>query len=481
MISRRSLAFRVLIGLLFGVSLAFGLPALWHKWNPGRPVRVVLVAEGTPWPGFSPAQTRGLLLLVADALEVGTDLPVVLASDLLGPIPKEASVLSLRGGMVQGATTVEASLTRSGHPEQRWRATGSPRALFHDLLKPFAPQGPWEGPLIPDQSQAFATLLDVTGWESDQELPIQLASAQRLVREVPDCASAWLALAGLEHQHLVLASDSDPLLQEKCQEHFQLALAQLTAHPRATHQYSIYLTDIGNQREALAQLEQAIRAHPRIAQLHSALAYASRSSGLLQVGLQAVAARERLQGASKAGYGLAENVYLYSGDLDRFGKSLGSHAIQGSVPLLDFYRAYLHLLRGDREGALQEFHETATTAGDNVLFQVLAKIYTLALEGKPVEAGRVLDELRDQRLRLRVPDGEFTFKLAEAYGFLGRHEDALFVAERAFSQGFGCTQWYEATPMLAGIRNTPRWRALIQHMKERQALLASRSPPGKFK
>lgn len=481
MISRRSLAFRVLFGLLLGVGLAVAIPALWHRWHPARPVRVVLRAEATPWPGFSPAQERGLLWLVADALEIGTDLPVVLASDLLGPISEEASVLSLRGSMLQGATTVEASLARSGHPAQHWQATGTPRALFHSLLKPLGPQGPWERALIPDQDPTFARLLELTGWESDQALPAHLASARRLVREVPDCASAWLALAGLQHQQLVLASDSDPLGQENCQEHFELALAQIPAHPRATHQFSIYLTDIGNQREALARLEQAIRTHPRIAQLRSALAYASRSSGLLQVGLQAVAARERLQGDSKAGYGLAENVYLYCGDLDRFGRSLGSHAIQGSVPLLDFYRGYLHLIKGDREGALKEFTQTASTTGDNVLFQVLAKIYTLALEGKPAEAGRILNELRDQRLRLRVPDGEFTFKLAEAYGFLGLNEEAMFIAERSFSQGFGCTQWYEATPMLAAIRNTPRWRSLIQHMKERQALLASRFPPSKFK
>lgn len=481
MISRRPLALRILFGLLMGVGLVLGISLLGRKHLPRSPVRLVLAAEDSPWPGFRPEQERGLLLLMADALEIGSDVPVVLASDLLGPLPDQASLVRVKGYLLENTLTVDAHLSRGGREELRWRGEGPPRELFRQLLTPLGIKGEWARPLIPTQLADLTALLETTSWESDQGLAARLASARRTVTEIPDCATAWLSLAELEHRNQVLDSNPDPQGQEKCQEHFEQALAILPAHPRATHLYAIYLTDIGNQREAFTKLEKAIRAHPSSPALRNGLTYAARTSGLLEVGLQAVERRDRLQGRSKAGRGLAENTFLYHGDLERFAQSLGPPSTGNPEPILDFYRGYYLLVKGDRAGALQAFQKTTAAQGSKVLFEALAKIYSLGLQDQTAEALVILDKLRDQRLRLRVPDGEFTFKIAEAYGFLGREADAMLVAERSFSQGFGCTQWYEATPFLASLRPTPRWHSLIQHMKERQALLTSRFPPSRFK
>ena len=81
---------------------------------------------------------------------------------------------------------------------------------------------------------------------------------------------------------------------------------------------------------------------------------------------------------------------------------------------------------------------------------------------------------------LRISDGEFTLRMAEAAAFLGDPTLAMELAERAYTQGFDCTRWYERSPLLAPIRGTGRYGSLLQHLRERQAMLESRFPASKF-
>ena len=59
-----------------------------------------------------------------------------------------------------------------------------------------------------------------------------------------------------------------------------------------------------------------------------------------------------------------------------------------------------------------------------------------------------------------------------------RPSDATAQADRAFARGFGCTVWYERSPMLEPLRSLPKWKALMQHLQERQALMEERFPVG---
>jgi tetratricopeptide (TPR) repeat protein len=278
----------------------------------------------------------------------------------------------------------------------------------------------------------------------------------------------------------MLASTADPPSQEICQSHFERALSALPNYPRAVNQYATFLTDMGNQRLALTQLESALRSFPDSIHLQAALAYAARTSGLLEVAVRAAEKRLRLQGGLRAGRGVAENVFLYRGELEQFEQSLGTHRPGHQEVLLDFYRGYCSLLKGDNPAALAQFRQSAAAGGSRLLFEALSEVFALGLEGREELALERLNHLRNQRLRLRVPDGEFTFKVAEAYALLGRVEESLDVAERAFSQGFGCTPWYENSPLLAPIRTLPRWPSLLQHLRERQHLLESRFSPSRF-
>jgi hypothetical protein len=80
-----------------------------------------------------------------------------------------------------------------------------------------------------------------------------------------------------------------------------------------------------------------------------------------------------------------------------------------------------------------------------------------------------------------VPDGEFTFKLAEAFAFLDAKSEAVDTAHRAFAQGFGCTRWYRQAPFLAPLQDLPKWQVLLKHLQEREAPLAARFPPRTFR
>jgi hypothetical protein len=61
---------------------------------------------------------------------------------------------------------------------------------------------------------------------------------------------------------------------------------------------------------------------------------------------------------------------------------------------------------------------------------------------------------------------------------MGDRASAMEMAGRAFARGFGCTVWYERSPMLEPLRSLPKWRALMQHLQERQALMEERFPVG---
>jgi hypothetical protein len=108
----------------------------------------------------------------------------------------------------------------------------------------------------------------------------------------------------------------------------------------------------------------------------------------------------------------------------------------------------------------------------------LSEIYDLILSGQKDVAWNKLREYDQERGSMRDPDGEFTLRLAEAYALMGDRASGMEMANRAFACGFGCTTWYEQSPLLEPLRGLPKWKALIQHLKERQALMEERFPTG---
>ncbi|MBS1786059.1 MAG: hypothetical protein JST24_11575 [Acidobacteria bacterium] len=140
----------------------------------------------------------------------------------------------------------------------------------------------------------------------------------------------------------------------------------------------------------------------------------------------------------------------------------------------------MDLLEGHPAIALPLFQEGASDRRTSLPFSDLCEIYALALQGDRVMALTKLRAFDEARGHLRVPDGELTFKVAEAYAYLGQVDDALTAAGRAFAQGFGCLAWYDRSPLFAPARGSLRWKAFRQHVVDRQTLLERNYPPDSF-
>jgi hypothetical protein len=333
---------------------------------------------------------------------------------------------------------------------------------------------------LPLDPAGFWELAGLSGPFTFQQLKPRQAQALALAERHPACAAAWYRAAYTSLRLLIVEASSQADAHGGCDRLFQRALDILPAYPHALYQYCRYKTDVGSSRESLELAMQLRNQFPNHPLAYGALAYAARNAGLLEGARTALAAREALVGGLLADPGLGENTYLYLGDLDRFEQSLDGPAGTEAHPLRLFYRAYAKLLRGDRAGALPLFRACQSQPGRIIQFEALAQVYEYALTDRQDAALAQLRRLRDTRTQLRIPDGEFTFKLAEAFAFLRAYSETLETASSAFGQGFGCTRWYRNAPFLQPLQALPRWRAQLKHIQDREDAIAARFPVGSF-
>lgn len=454
---RRVLAAALLAG---GGGLAFWL---FHRAPSPPSGRVVIQASGPC--------AKGVALLISDLVE-SQNRRVVLPQG--APAPDQTSRLLLQ--LSRNGDDLQVDARMDGRPLPRQQ--GPPAAALAGLAKALSLDPPGAD-LVPARVADAWELLDLAGRSQDEASAAFVARAQALVAKEPACASARLALGNLLTRYLVEHVEADTLeAQLACEQNFQAGLAARPAYPRLAALYAIHLTDVGRQREALRLLQDALHRHPGNAALLNAVAYAARTSGLLDLADRALERRLDLTGIPRGQANLADNTLLYGGKYRAFEAALGALP-QG--PMRSFYQGYARLLSGDRDGALRAFAESQPGGLGSTLFLRLAEVYRLALEGRQAEAGAALDKLESERMWMHLPDGEFTFKLAEAYGFLDRPGEALDVAERASVQGFGCAAWFERAPFLAAARQMPRWISLDTHLRARQKLMEETFPASAFR
>ena len=451
-----------------------------HLDHGGSSIRRVMVVEGPVWVGLLPEQRHGLRLLLEDLVETAgaTVLPAPSGD---GPAPPGVLRITLGGTLSSGSLRLQGRLqTAQGLERDVVPDAVGPGAQLRQLLEVAGLHSSASAAILPRDPAHLLPLAAVYAAAvegTDQEARAANGPAETLAILEPTCAPAALACAQSSYRRLLTQNPDDLDAQVTCARAFDTALRLLPGFPRAAGDAGDagrFYTDTGNQRRALEVLFGAARLWPWSPGLRTSMAYAARTTGLLQGALAALRVKTRLDEGVSAREELPEAAYLYTGDWDRFEASLGPGPSERPDPLVDFYRGYLRLLQGRREEALTSFRSAARPLGTATQFQALSRVYQLGLQGHRPEALLALRGLALSRRDLRAPDGEFTFKLAEAYGFLDSPEEALNTAQAAFSQGFGCTAWYERTPLLAALRGLPRWRALDSHLQERQALLETR-------
>lgn len=484
-----------LASLVVFTALAVGLKlALARSVAPS----ILLVAPEQPWctqAGFGPGQGEALATLVMDHLEILGEQPVALAESLpegplLASLHPHTLVVDLRpvrlGNQLGLGFRRAWSEELQREPIAAWREESLPAQLpplaFQTFLKRLSlPENPRVGSaLIPPKADQFWDLLQGQAWRRlSARMPDAQALASRIVSEAPGCASALLLEGDILYRRLV--DDRRVGVQDLGQAEASLQRVQslVPGHPRGTLIRTQLWADLGSHRPALEALVEPLRERPHSVNLHAALAYVGRTSGLLDLAQRALKQRVQLAPGSRRMV-QPDNTHLYRGDLDAFAATLIERPGSPRNVMVRFYRGYLALIRGDQPLAHENFALAAAGAEGFEGFAALARVYQHHLEGRRAEALALLESLEQSRMGLRAPDGEYTFKLAEALAFMGRHEAALDALQRAFAQGFGCTPWYEGSPLLKPLHPLPRWQGLSQHLHERQILLETRFPASRF-
>lgn len=479
---RISLALLLLAGLLFGVWRFVH----WRRWHPSAAARIVLVASpNAPQSGLSLAETRVLEVLLDDALETYGECSVLRVPSLPAPaewgtgpdgfilrlLPeRQGSNLSLHFQLGK------ASDCRAGKPLETHQAPALPPAQALQWLRRQLPSHPDsdEGKIFPTDSAAFWEL--IAAYAESRVAESEASGLARLTagaQRDPRCAS-WCAALGFAH---FVAAQNGPVPKELLDQKLQEALVLAPGHPRVVSARVSYLVDRGAIRQAMEELKEARRLHPRSTRLLTSLENIARYSGALSLAQAAdTEANRRALGTRRAG--LIRLSRLYAGDAEGFAQSLRPGIDPRLNASLSFHRGYLAAAQGKVQEALEQFRTAEASPQIAEPERRLASAYRKALDGDPSGARSELDGLAESRAHFAMPDGEFLCRLAEGYALLGDAPRSLELANQAFLHGFGCTRWFEASPFLAPVRKGPRWVALHQHLLERQALLEELLNPG---
>ena len=438
--------------------------------DPPEPLAVIF----TSVEGMDPVAAAGLKLYVEDHLQALGSWPILQPGAREGAVPRlELAVTRTESGLALRGRVVH----REGDRPVAVEGPDPVQVIHRGLAPLLGPHGP--DALDPGPPEAFWEVLPLLAAPLERAEPALQEALPRAVRlrETHPSATAWLAEAHLRFRLLVAQAAVAEEAHGRCDQAFREALQRQPDYPRLVLLYANYRTDVGDQKGALDMLFKALRSHPRMASLHNAVAYAARTSGLLDGAVRAVRRREALGGEVNEGYFLVENTLLYRGQWETFEQSLLK--LPGQDPVTAFYLGYVRLLQG-RPGAEAAFRQAQGGTSGLMAFRVLSAIYLEALAGRREDALARLRRLDEERARVRVPDGEFTFKLAEAYAFLGEDRAAFEVAQRAFGQGFACTEWYERAPFLARLHGWPAWEGLLAALRERQRRMEARFPADRF-
>lgn len=423
----------------------------------------------------------GATVLRASALPQGTDLRQLPAAMHLFQFRarRQGDLLAL-----QAAWTTPARLG-SGAP---WVTESlppmEPRAALATWVRHWPLQAvPSSGDadLLPHAPARFWSLVEAMSIQNDQDATARLPETERLVEAEPRCATAWTTLGDHLYRSLWVKPDQAGIgLNSRTHKVFQKAVSLIPGHPRATFLWSLMLTDTGNQGAAIRALGTAVRLHPNAPDLYQGFAYAGRTAGLLE-GARAALARRRtlLPAAAPSSAWTTETTELYLGDWAGFDQELKRAGAVRSDASICFYQGYAALLKEERAEALRQMQAGEQMVGSGP-FQDLCRVYRAYLEGRTEQGLADLRHIDDVRGKLRIPDGELTFKEAEAYALLGDPDRAVDCATRAFVQGFSCARWYEASPFLERMRSHPRWPMLRRNIRERQAVLEGSFPVSAF-
>ncbi len=237
--------------------------------------------------------------------------------------------------------------------------------------------------------------------------------------------------------------------------------------PAAIKEWAHHAIHAGEGRTALSRLLKALRQNPRSPSLAYITSYAARYTGRLDI---AVAALDRMEASDPRvrAHGPNQTARLYAGDLKGYAEGLSADPGVYWQAYFEVQRGRLDLMSGDRLSARAHFLRGTAALGSHQSGRRLAEGFLAALEGRNSEAIRLFQELDRHRKDRGLFDGELALFLAEGAVLAGDLEVGQSLLERAYTDGFSCSEWLQRDPLLLPLMGSSRWNALLLRVKERE-------------
>jgi tetratricopeptide (TPR) repeat protein len=295
----------------------------------------------------------------------------------------------------------------------------------------------------------------------------------------------------------------------RMQESYERALAAdpKFAEARAEYAFSFALqiitgwsSDVSLMYRAEEEVRRALSDDPECGRAHSAIAGVYFMQGRKELVPAEVERALALNPNDLAGYGWVVSYYRMLGD---YARAEGQAALALTLnplffPVRVFYAEVL-LEKGDTTGALREGVTLIDQAPENPSI-VYAVAYNYVVAGEVAKAREILDRLpqrfeRNFMIRLSqalvlaaegkgkeaeaVLDAETQkyaetnlrsiIRMPEIYSLLDRRAEALDWLDRSIRMGDERAEWFERDPLLANVREEPRFAQLVESVRYRRA------------
>ena len=247
------------------------------------------------------------------------------------------------------------------------------------------------------------------------------------------------------------------------------------------------------------EIRRALRDDPRSGRAHSALAAVYYTEGRMDLVEAEIVQALQANPRDAAAFGWLQNTYMFKGDYES-AKDVARKTLAINPNFFPVRMVNGEVLQnaGDLASSISEREKVVEQAPDNVVgirslargyivvgelakarqllervapeartnFQVrLVSAQLLASEGKRAEVVREMDE---SLLKYAEADLPLCEAVAAVYATLGDTDKALDWLDRAVRAGNEQAEWFERNPLLANIRQQPRFKQIVESIAYRR-------------
>jgi TolB-like protein/Tfp pilus assembly protein PilF len=269
-------------------------------------------------------------------------------------------------------------------------------------------------------ANVYTLMATIGQMPADDAFPRAAAFARHALELEPEAGEGYLALGGVQ-----LFYDWD---FAGAAENLEEAVRRIPGSADARHLYSLYLKAVGRFEESVEQMRLAVRLDPLSLPMNYALAVACLSAGDLEASDTQVRRALELDPEFRAAIEL---------------------------------RGFLHIHRGDPEGALATWRRLPELAEDRFAGAALIG-FALGRLGRRDEAMGML-QLLDERARTH-PQLNLRMDYAVLHWGLDNLEETFRHLEAAVEERMGVVVFLATSPNWAPLRGDPRFQALVDRV-----------------